>query len=395
MDFNKETAISDGKEASKSGYKVPFGTISVTPKAKKLIDEAIQRRWLTKGKYVREFEEKFAALFGVKYGVAVSSGTDADAIACAVLYDFGAKRGDEIIVPALTFVATGNAVYQAGFIPVFVDVERETLNIDPKKIEKVITPKTRAIMPVHLMGKPAAMDEILKIAKKHKLYVIEDAAEAHGAEYKGKKIGTFGDMACFSLYAAHIVTTIEGGMLITNNEKMAEAARSLRNHGIEGKFQFKRIGFSAKMNEIEAAVGLGNIEIFHEILEKRRANVRHLIKAFAKFDKYFWYLTEEAHEILGPHAFSIILKPGLNFTKDEFVTYLEEQGVDSRNLFYSIPTQTRSYQFMGHQLGDFPQAEYCSDHGTHIGCHQDIDISQCEYVVDVVSRFLISKGHIV
>ena len=308
MDFNKSTAISDGQEASKSGYKVPFGTVSITPKAKKLIDEAIERRWLTKGKYVREFEEKFAALFGVKYGIAVSSGTDADAIACAVLYDFGAKRGDEIIVPALTFVATGNAVLQAGFTPVFVDVERETLNIDPKKIEKAITPRTRAIMPVHLMGKPAAMDEIMSIAKKHKLYVIEDAAEAHGAEYKGKKIGAIGDMACFSLYAAHIVTTIEGGMLITNNEKMAEAARSLRNHGIDGKFQFKRIGFSAKMNEIEAAVGLGNIEIFHDILEKRRANVRHLIKAFAKFDKYFWYLKEERHEVLGPHAFSIILK---------------------------------------------------------------------------------------
>ena len=383
------------EEASKSGYKVPFGTISITPKAKKLIDEAIDRGWLTKGKYVREFEEKFAAIFGVKYGIAVSSGTDADAIACAVLYDFGAKRGDEIIVPALSFVATGNAVLQAGFTPVFVDVQRETLNIDPQRIEKAITSKTRAIMPVHLMGKPAAMDEIMSIAKKYKLYVIEDAAEAHGAEYKGRKIGTIGDMACFSLYAAHIVTTIEGGMIITNNEKMAEVARSLRNHGIDGKFQFKRIGFSAKMNEIEAAVGLGNIEIFHDILEKRRANVRHLIKAFLKFDKYFWSLQEEAHEILGPHAFSIILKDGVNFTKDEFVTYLEAQGVDSRNLFYSIPTQTESYQFMGHKLGDFPQSEYCSDHGTHIGCHQDVGTAQMEYVVTVVEEFLKSKGYTV
>ena len=393
MDFNKLTAVNDGQEESKSGYKVPFGTVSITPKAKKLIDEAIRRGWLTKGKYVREFEEKFAGLFGVKYGIAVSSGTDANAIACAVLYDFGAKRGDEIIVPALSFVATGNAVLQAGFNPVFVDVRRETLNIDPEKIEKVITSKTRAIMPVHLMGKPAAMDEIVSIAKKHKLYVIEDAAEAHGAEYKGKKIGTIGEMACFSLYAAHIVTTIEGGMIITNNEQMAEAARSLRNHGIVGKFQFRRIGFSAKMNEIEAAVGLGNIEIFHDILEKRRANVRHLIKAFAKFDKYFWYLKEEEHEILGPHAFSIILKGGVNFTKDEFVTYLERQGIDSRNLFYSIPTQTQSYQFMGHKLGDFPQAEYCSDYGTHIGCHQDVGRAQMDYVLQVVEEFLKSKGY--
>jgi len=392
-DFNKATAISDGQEAKKAGYKVPFGTVSITDKARGLIDEALRTKWVTKGKLVAEFESKFAALFGVKYGIAVSSGTDADAIACAVLYDFGAKRGDEVIIPALTFVATGNSVLQAGLTPVFVDVERETLNINPDKIEAAITPRTRAIMPVHLMGKPAEMDKIMAIAKKHKLHVIEDAAEAHGAEYKGQKIGSIGDMACFSLYAAHIVTTIEGGIIITNNEQMAEAARSLRNHGIDGKFRFKRIGFSAKMNEIEAAVGLGNIDIFHHILETRRRNVRYLIKQFARFDRYFWCLKEDSHEVLGPHAFSMILKPGLNFTKDEFVTFLEKEGVDSRNLFYSIPTQTPSYEFMGHKLGDFPETEYCSDHGTHIGCHQDIELSQCDYAVEVVERFLKSKGY--
>ncbi len=393
VDFNKSTAISDGQEAKKAGYKVPFGTVSITEKAKRLIDEAIERQWLTKGRYVKEFEEKFAALFGVKYGIAVSSGTDADAIACAVLYDFGAKRGDEVIIPALTFVATGNAVLQAGLTPVFVDVKRETLNIDVDKIEAAITPRKRAIMPVHLMGKPAEMDRIMAIAKKHNLYVIEDAAEAHGAEYKGQKIGAIGDMACFSLYAAHIVTTIEGGIIITNNPKMAEAAASLRNHGIDGKFRFKRIGFSAKMNEIEAAVGLGNIDIFHDILEKRRRNVRALIKGFKQFDKYFICLTEESHEVLGPHAFSMIVREGLNFTKDEFVVYLEQQGVDSRNLFYSIPTQTPSYEFMGHHVGDFPESEYCSNNGTHIGCHQDIDLSQVEYSINVVAQFLKLKGY--
>ncbi|MBI4309710.1 MAG: DegT/DnrJ/EryC1/StrS family aminotransferase [Candidatus Omnitrophica bacterium] len=391
-DFNKTAAISDGHEAKKAGYKVPFGTVSITPKAKQLIDEAIERRWLTKGKYVKEFEDKFAALFGVKYGIAVSSGTDADAIACAILYDFGARRGDEIIIPALTFVATGNAVLQAGFKPVFVDVKRETLNIDPDKIEAAITKRTRAIMPVHLMGKPADMDKIMAIARKHKLHVIEDAAEAHGAEYKGKKIGAIGDMACFSLYAAHIITTIEGGMIITDNERMAEAARSLRNHGIDGKFRFRRIGFSSKMNEIEAAVGLGNVDIFHDILNKRRRNVLYLIEKFKKFGPYFIYVKEEAHEKLGPHAFSMIVRPGLNFTKDEFVAFLEQEGVDSRNLFYSIPTQTPSYAFMGHKIGDFPESEFCSNNGTHIGCHQDIEISQMDHVIATVDKFLKGKN---
>ncbi len=377
--------------SNKAKYKVPFGTVSITDDAHALIDQALKTKWVTRGKYVQEFEEGFAKLFDVKEAIAVSSGTDADALACAVLYDFGAKRGDEIIIPALTFVATGNAVLQAGFHPVFVDVDRQTLNIDPKKIEEVITPKTRAIMPVHLMGKPAAMDEILAIAKKHDFHVIEDAAEAHGAQYKGKKIGSFGDMAAFSLYAAHIITTIEGGILITDNTQMADILRSLRNHGIVGKFEFKRIGFSAKMNEIEAAVGIGNIRIFDEILGKRRRNLLYLIEKFQQFEDYFITIKEESHEKIGPHAFSIIVRENAGFTKDEFVEYIESNGIDSRNLFYSIPTQCTSYSFLGKKLGDFPEAEFCSDRGTHIGIHQDIELKDLDYVERVVSDFIKSK----
>jgi dTDP-4-amino-4,6-dideoxygalactose transaminase len=384
--------ISDGRESQKANYKVPFGTVSVTPKARQLINKALDSNWLTKGKYVKEFEEKFAALFGVKHGIAVSSGTDADALACAVLYDFGAKRGDEIIVPALSFIATGNAVFQAGFTPVFVDIKRETLNIDPAKIEARITSRTRAIMPVHLMGKPADMNAIRTIAKKHDLKIIEDAAEAHGAEYRGEKIGAMGDMACFSLYAAHIVTTVEGGMVLTNSDAMAEALRSLRNHGMVGKFTFERIGFSAKMNELEAAVGLGNIEIFEDILARRRRNMSYLIEKFRRFNKVFITLTEEPFEKLGPHAFSIIVREGAGFTKDEFVAFLELNGVDSRNLFYSMPTQCSSYAFLGYKRGEFPEAEYCSDHGTHIGIHQDIEVQQLDHVVAVVEIFLKNKG---
>ena len=389
--MNIKTGHSAGL-SDKAKYKVPFGTVSITDDAAKLIHKAIASKWLTRGKYVQEFEERFAALFGVKEAVAVSSGTDADALACAVLYDFGAKRGDEIIVPALSFVATGNAVLQAGFIPVFVDVDRETLGIDPAQIEAAITPRTRGIIPVHLMGKPAAMDEIVGIARKHKLRVIEDAAEAHGAEYKGRKIGSLGDMAAFSLYAAHIITTIEGGVVITDNPQMADALRSLRNHGIVGKFEFRRIGFSAKMNELEAAVGIGNIKIFHQILEKRRRNLLYLMDKFKPFEEYFIVLKEEPHEKIGPHAFSIILKEDVPFTKDEFVTYIENAGIDSRNLFYSIPTQCPSYAFLGKKPGDFPEAEYCSDNGTHIGIHQDIELKDLDYVAGVVRDFLKSKG---
>ncbi len=377
--------------SKKSKFRVPFGTVSITDDARKLIDQALESKWVTRGKYVQEFEEKFAAIFGVKHAVAVSSGTDADAIACAVLYDFGARRGDEIIIPALTFVATGNAVLQAGFMPVFVDVERQTLNINPDKIEEAITSKTRAIMPVHLMGKPAAMDKIKAIAKKYNLHIIEDAAEAHGAEYKGQKIGSIGDMSAFSLYAAHIITTIEGGIIITDNDQMAGAARSLRNHGIVNKFEFCRIGFSSKMNEIEAAVGLGNIAVYADILGRRRRNLLYLIEKFKLFEEHFITIQEGSDEKIGPHAFSIIVRKNAPFTKDEFVSYIEQQGVDSRNLFYSIPTQCPSYAFLGKKTGDFPEAEYCSNNGTHIGIHQDIKLEDLDYVAEVVERFLQKK----
>lgn len=378
--------------SAKKDYQVPFGTVSITDHAVALINKALASKWVTRGKYVQAFEEKFAALFGVAHAVAVSSGTDADAIACATLYDYGAQRGDEIIVPALTFVATANAVVQAGFRPVFVDVDRQTLNMNPDRIEAVITPKTRAIMPVHLMGKPARMDRIMEIAKNHHLKVIEDAAEAHGAEFQGKKIGTFGSMAAFSLYAAHIVTTVEGGIILTNNQKLATTMQSLRNHGMVNKFEFRRIGFSAKMNELEAAVGLGNIEIFEDILHKRRRNLLYLIDLFREFEKYFITLHEDDNEKIGPHAFSIILKENLPFTKESFVEYLDDQGIDSRNLFYSIPTQCQSYQFLGYKLGDFPEAEYCANNGTHIGIHQDIELNQLDYVAEVVKKFL--KRHL-
>lgn len=369
-------------------WRVPFGTVSITDGARKLINRILETKWVTRGKYVGEFEKEFARLFGAKEAVAVSSGTDADALALAVLHDYGAKRADEIIIPALTFVATANAVLQAGFKPVFVDVERSSLNIDPKKIEKVITKKTRAIMPVHLMGKPAKMDEIMAIAKKHKLFVIEDAAEAHGAEYQGTKIGSFGDMAAFSLYAAHIVTTIEGGIVITNNSKMAEILRSLRNHGMVEKFVFQRVGFSSKMNEIEAAVGLGNIKIFSRILQRRRRNMLYLIEKFKKFDKYLFSIKEEKYEKLGPHAFPITLKENVKFSLREFVDDIESHGVDSRNLFYSIPTQCPGYKFLGYKLGRFPQAEYFGTHGLHIGVHQDLEISDLDYAVEIVEKFL-------
>jgi dTDP-4-amino-4,6-dideoxygalactose transaminase len=394
--------------------KISFGTISISKKSKDLIKEILKTERVSSGKYVRLFEKEFARVIKAKQAVALSSGTDADALALAVLYDFGAKRLDEVIVPSLSFVATGNAVLQAGFTPAFVDVDLKTLNIIPDQIERAITSKTRAIMPVHLMGKPADMDAINLIAKKHKLFVIEDAAEAHGAKYRGKNVGTLADMAAFSLYVAHIITSVEGGMVVTDREDFAQILRSLRSHGRACKcescllntsnfscdkrfkfgqnqdirFIFERIGFSTKMNELEAAIGLGNIDLFSEILNKRRKNLLYMIKEFVQFEPFLYTISEEPYEEIGPHALPIILGKHVKFTRNELVLFLEKKGIDTRNLFLSMPTQCEGFRFLGHKLGQFPNAEYIGDNGLHIGIHQNLKKEDLDYVLSAIKEFL-------
>ena len=401
----------------KQKMRIPFGTISVTEKSKELITDALNNNRLSSGKYVRYFEQKFSELIGAKESVAVSSGTDAVALALAVLYDFGAERGDEIIVPALSFAASGNAILQAGFIPVFVDIDKDTLNIHPDGIEDAITDITRAILPVHLMGKPAEMDTINDIAKRRGLYVIEDAAEAHGAVYKGRNVGTLGDMAAYSLYVAHIISTIEGGIITTDKEEFAEVIRSLRSHGRACKckscvlntasafcekrfkygensdirFVFERIGFSTKMNELEAAVGIGNLDIYDDILKRRRENLYYLINKFDKFKPYLTTIKKEDYEDIGPHALPIIIDSSASFKRSELTTHLENRGIDTRTLFSSIPTQCLGFDFLGHKIGEFPNAEYIGDNGIHIGVHQDLGIEQCDYILKTVESFLSNK----
>ena len=389
--------------------------ITITDRAKQLIAEILQSGRISNGKYVREFEQRFAELIGREFAVAVSSGTDAIALALSVLYDYGAQRGDEIIVPALSFVSTGNAVLQAGFTPVFVDIERETLNINPALIETSITGKTRAILPVHLMGKPANMFAIWDIAAPLGLTVIEDAAEAYGARYDGRLTGRWGGMATFSTYIAHVISTGEGGVVVTDNPRYAEILRSLRSHGracvcescllnsasgycpkrfIDGqdiRFVHERIGFSAKMNELEAAIGLGTLDIFLDILTKRQFNLRYLREKFHQFSDRLVTIEPEVLETTGPHAFPIIVQEEAGFTRDELALYLEQNGIETRSLFASMPTQCTGFKFLGYQLGDFPEAEYIGNNGFHVGVHQDLTTEHLDYFIETVEKFLSCK----
>jgi len=401
-----------------SAMRLPFGTMTITPTSKRLVMDCLESKRVSGGKLVREFEEKVASLLDVKEVVAVSSGTDADTLALAALRDFGVKYQDECIVPALSYVSTGHAVIHAGLKPVFVDIDPQTLNIDLKALESVITPRTRVIMPVHLMGKPAPMDEINAIAEKYKLFVVEDAAEAWGALYKGKPAGALADMGAFSSYVAHIITTGDGGIISTDREDFAEVLRSLRGHGracackicvstVTGgqcekrfadtdigdrRFHFERIGYSSRMNDLEAALGIGSMEIYDEIISTRHRNLTQMIEGFARFAEFLWTFREESFEKIGPHAFPFVLKPGLPFTRDALIIHLQRNNIDPRTLFSSIPTQCGGYEFLGYKPGDFPHAEHVGNQGIHIGVHQEITPDDVRYFLDVVQDFLCARG---
>lgn len=389
--------------------KLPFGTFTITEKSKELIQKILESKYVTCGKYVKKFEDMFAEKHKVRNVVAVSSGTAADVLGLAALHSTGAKRGMEVIIPALTFIATANAVMHAGFKPVFVDIDPKTFNIDPKKIEEKITDKTLAIMPVHLMGKPCDMNSIMRIAKSHNLAVVEDAAEAHGAVYRGQPAGTIGDMGAFSLYVAHIITTAEGGIITTNNDHYDEILRSLRSHGRackcktcilnkgesyckkrfsnsygDSRFYFERIGYSCKMNELEAAIGIGAMQEYDEILKIRRRNLKYLMKAFREFPEIYTF-EEENYETIGPHAFPFVVKSD-KFTRDQLANHLEKNQIQTRTFFASIPTQYSAYS--GYELGDFPHSENIGRNGLHIGVHQDLTLKHLDYMIQTTKEFL-------
>lgn len=369
--------------------RIRFGDLVIGDIAKKYLQKVIDRNWASEGDNVKEFEERFAAKFGYKHAIATSSGTDADIVSCAALYDFGANRGDEIIVPALSFVATANSVLAAGFVPKFVDIELETLNIDPSKIEEAITDKTRAIMVVHTMGKPCEMDSILKIAKAYNLKIIEDACEAHGATYKGKVVSTIGDMGTFSFYAAHLIVSGEGGMVVTDNDEIADVVRSVKSHGRPAgslHFDFQRIGFNAKMNDLEAALGLEGIEHFDEVFNKRKSNLYKLLELTEELTDHCYFLKEETYEKVSPHAFPLVLKDE-KYDRDRLYSHLESKGIQCKTLFGSLPTQHKAFEFLGYKLGDFPVAEYIGKNGLHFGIHQYLKDDDLVYISDVLEEY--------
>lgn len=317
---------------------IPIAEPSLGEEELKNVIEAVKSGWISsKGDFIEEFEENFATYCGRKYGVATSNGTVALHLALKAL---GIDEGDEVIIPDLTFVAVANTVTYCNAKPVFVDSHTEYLCLDPEKIEEKITTRTKAIVPAHLYGHPCDMDPIIKIAEDHNLFIVEDAAEAHGAEYKGKKVGSFGDISCFSFYGNKIITTGEGGMCLTNNEELAEEMRILRDHGMNpGKrYWYDIVGFNYRMTNLQAAVGVAQLKKLDEFVEEKRQIAG-------------WYSEElkelEEMNLLKFHPempwakcvywmYCILVEDNFGISRDDLMKRLEEKGIETRPFFYPM-----------------------------------------------------------
>lgn len=340
--------------------------------------ETMRSGWVSQGEKVEEFEESFAKYCGVKHGVAVNSGTAALHVALASL---DIRKGDEVITTPLSCVATTNPIVYLNAKPVFVDVEPETLNIDPALIEKKITPKTKAILPVHLFGHPVNLDPIIEVAEKHGLEVIEDAAQAHGAKYKGKKVGSFGHISCFSFYADKLVTTVEGGIALTNDEELAEKMRLLRSFGMSKreKFYHPILGYNYKMSDIHAAIGLVQLRKLDNYIQRRRSNIGHLKKQLRNQDLKLPVELNYAFNVY--YVCHILVKKG----KEKIVEHLERKGIETRPLLSFIPEQPpyRKYQY---NLNELREARKAHQKGFYVSNSPFLTQTELDYLASTIIK---------
>ena len=338
------------------------------------------------GKEVEKLEQEIAKFCKAKYTVGVNSGTDALFLSLVAL---GIGRGDEVITSPFTFIATGEIITNTGAKPVFVDIEPGSFNIDPFKIEKAITQKTKAIIPVHLFGQMADMDIIMRIARRYNLKVIEDAAQAIGAEYKGKKAGTWGDLGCFSFFPSKNLGAYgDGGMVITNNKKLAEKIHLLRNHGSDPKNKYRNLilGINSRLDAIQAAI--------------LRIKLRHLKewnKQRQRIAKYYNQKLKKVRDIDIPkilpnrthifHQYTIRTK-----SRDKLSNFLKKQGIETK-IYYPIPLHLQpAFKFLGHKKGNFPEAEKASKEALSLPIFPELTKTEQEFIVKKIKSFYEEKN---
>ena len=361
--------------------KIPIAEPEIGKEELENITEAVKSGWISsKGKFILEFEEKFSKYSNAKFGVSTSNGTTALHLALAAL---NIKTGDEVIVPTLTFIACANVVKYTGAKPVFVDSHPDYWCIHPEKIEEKITDKTKAIMPVHLYGHPCDMETIKKIAKKHNLYIIEDCAEAHGAEYKGQKVGSFGTISCFSFYGNKIITTGEGGLCLTNDEALAGKMKILRDHGMspQKRYWHDVIGFNYRMTNLQAAIGVAQLGKIDKFVDQKRKNAK-IYNEFLKNVKGIVLPPEMTWAKNVYWMYSILVDDNFGLSRNDLLEKLAQSGVDNRPFFYPVHSMP-PYKENTH----YPIAEDLSKKGLNLPSSVKLSQNDLRKIANLISSF--------
>ena len=386
---------------------IGVGSVNISNIEKKYVNDALSNNRLSYGYYTVRFERAFARAHKVKYALFCNSGTSALQVGLHAMKEkFNWKDEDEVLVPAVTFVASVNVILQNKLTPVLVDVDPVHFEMDPKKAEEKISDRTVAIMPVHLCGNPCDMDGLMSLKYQYDLKMIEDSCETTFARFKGKPVGSFGEVGCFSTHAAHILVTGVGGFATTNDDELAVLIKSLYNHGRDGiytnpddtkrgslnqlftivsrRFNFIYPGYSYRPTELESAIGLGQMWRWRAIVRARKRNARALTKRLKQFSKYLQLPKKRPDADHVFMMYPIIVKDGVD--RDELVLYLEKNGIETR---YLLPiTNQPVYQKMWwHIEDDFPVAKQINRNGFYIGCHPDITNEDLDYIEDIFTRY--------
>jgi perosamine synthetase len=364
---------------------IPISKPSIGTREREFVLDALDSGWVSSiGKYIDEFEEKFAHYCGSKYALAVSNGTTGLHLALATL---GLKAGDEVIIPDLTFVATANAVAYTGATPVLADIDPDTLCIDPASIKSLITAHTKAIVPVHLYGHPADMDPLLEICEARGIDIVEDAAEAHGAEYRGRRVGSFGKCGVFSFYGNKVVTTGEGGMITTNDHSFYLQAKRLRDHAMspERRYYHDERGFNYRMTNLQAALGVAQMERIDEFLE-RRAEIMSWYNSIIRVDG-----TVRTNRVKNwaKSAFWMVCLEVDGFDerrRDAFMANLRQRGIDSRPYFCTMSAMPMYRQ------QPLPVASRKAQSGINLPSFFDLTQKEVEHIGGVVNELIADSG---
>lgn len=359
---------------------------------KAYVMDCLDSTWISSnGKYIACFEEAFASYCQAKHGLSCSNGTVALHLA---LLGLGVGPGDEVIVPTLTYVATANAVTYCGAQPVFVDAESQSWNIDPASIEEKITPRTRGIIVVHLYGLPVDMEPIWALTRKYGIFLIEDAAQAHGAEYGGQRVGSLGDVATFSFYGNKIITTGEGGMVVTNDDGLASRVRQLKGQGMDpdNRYWFPMVGYNYRMTNVAAAIGLAQFEKIEWHLARKREVAGHYARLLARIPGVQFQSAPPQSKSVS-WLVSIMLGAEISLSRDQVMNALADAGIETRPFFYPMHSLPMYRSLAGDS--QFPVADHLSEHGFNLPSSavltpQDIE-TICGHLVRILNSDVDAK----